>query len=329
MLLRGSEGWGEFSPFWDYGDESAARWLACALEQANVGWPSPVRDSVPVNVTVPAVGPEVARQLVLGGGGCRTAKVKVAQKVSPSVEEPGSGVSKPSDIVAKVESIDTEVKRLAAVRSALDELYGPGIGHIRIDANGAWTVAEAVEHLRELNQVASGLEYVEQPCATVEELAELRTVLKAARVDVLVAADESIRRAVDPYRVRDLNAADVVVLKVAPLGGVRACLKLASDIGLPVVVSSALESSVGLAAGLALAGALPSLPFASGLATSSLLVDDVIADPLLPKNGELPVLRADDPRLTPTSGIVADEAGGDDQGAKWQARLARVARMAA
>ena len=135
-----------------------------------------------------------------------------------------------------------------------------------------------------LDRAAGGLEYVEQPCATVEELAAVRRA-----VDVPIAADESIRRAADPYRVRDLEAADVAVLKVQPLGGVRACLRIAEDIGLPVVVSSALETSVGIAAGVALAAALPELPYACGLATVQLLTDDVVAEPLLPVDGALPV----------------------------------------
>lgn len=313
MLLRGRLGWGEFSPFWDYDDDSAARWLACASEQANEGWPKPVRLSIPVNVTVPAVSPGIAKQLVQNGGGCRTAKVKVAQR----------------DSAQRVEAIETEVARIVAVRQALDAQFGPGKGKIRVDANGAWTVAEAVAHLRELNQVAGGLEYAEQPCATVEELAELRQALRRAKVDVLVAADESIRRAADPYRVKELNAADVVVLKVAPLGGVRAALQLAKDIGLPVVVSSALESSIGLAAGLALAGALPELPFACGLATASLLMHDAAADPLLPINGELPVLRPDDLRLNPAASGIESRELDAELTAKWRARLARVATIAA
>ena len=136
---------------------------------------------------------------------------------------------------------------------------GPG-GRVRVDANGAWSVDEAVTALRALDRAAGGLEYVEQPCAAVEDLAAVRR-----RVDVPIAADESIRRAEDPYRVRDLEAADIAVLKVQPLGGVRACLRIAEDIGLPVVVSSALETSLGLAAGVALAAALPTLDHACGL----------------------------------------------------------------
>ena len=171
--------------------------------------------------------------------------------------------------------------RLEAVRDAL----GPD-GRIRVDANGAWSVDEAVAAIAVLDRAAGGLEYVEQPSASVEDLAAVRR-----RVDVPIAADESIRRAEDPYRVRDLEAADIAVLKVQPLGGVRACLRIAEEIGLPVVVSSALETSVGIAAGVALAAALPELPYACGLATVQLLTDDVAVSPLLPVDGALPVRR--------------------------------------
>jgi O-succinylbenzoate synthase len=270
LLLRGEAGWGELSPFWDYDDAESATWLRAAREAADVGWPAPVRDRVPVNVTVPAVGPEQARAIVLASAGCRTAKVKVAQRDAAGVPE----------------LVEAEAERVAAVRAAFAELYGPGVGRIRVDANGGWDVDAAERHLRRLDAAAGGLEYAEQPCATVEELAALRR-----RLDVPVAADESIRRAEDPMRVVRLEAADVVVLKVQPLGGVRACLELAEQVGLPVVVSSALESSVGLAAGVALAAALPELPYACGLATSQLFVRDVVAEPLLPVDGALPVRR--------------------------------------
>jgi O-succinylbenzoate synthase len=258
MLLRGDAGWGEFSPFLEYDARVAEPWLRAAREAADVGWPEPRRTTVPVNVTVPAVGPDQAADIVRHSNGCRTAKVKVA--------EPG-------------QSLADEQARLEAVRDAL----GPG-GRIRVDANGAWSVDEAVTHIPLLDRAAAGLEYVEQPTADVHDLARVRR-----RVEVPIAADESIRRAEDPYLVRDLEAADVAVLKVQPLGGVQACLRIAEDIGLPVVVSSALETSVGIAAGVALAAALPSLTHACGLATVQLLTDDVVPDPLLPVHGELPV----------------------------------------
>ncbi|WKN50597.1 o-succinylbenzoate synthase [Nocardioides sp. Arc9.136] len=284
VLLEGEAGWGEWSPFLEYDAAVAEPWLRCAEEAAAGDWPDPVRASVPVNVTVPAVDAQRAHDVVRAGG-CSTAKVKVA--------EPGQS---PADDQARVE----------AVRDAL----GPG-GRIRVDVNGLWSVEQALERLPVLDRAAGGLEYVEQPCASVEELAAVRRA-----VDVPVAADESIRRAADPYRVRDLEAADVAVLKVQPLGGVRACLRIAEDIGLPVVVSSALESSVGLAAGVALAAALPELPYACGLATAQLLAADTTADPLLPVDGELPVRV---PPLDPAHPLATP-----DRVAHWEARLAEV-----
>ncbi|GLY87158.1 o-succinylbenzoate synthase [Actinoallomurus iriomotensis] len=254
-LVRGRAGWGEFSPFPEYGPAECARWLAAAYEAADEGWPEPRRTRIPVNVTVPAVGPEAAHAIVRSSG-CRTAKVKVA--------EPGQDERE-------------DIARVEAVRDAL----GPG-GRVRVDANGAWDPDTAVRMLRALGE----LEYAEQPCATLEELAAVR-----ARVDTPVAADESIRRAEDPLRVRAADAADIVVLKVQPLGGVRAALAVAEACGLPVVVSSAVETSVGLAAGLALAAALPELPYACGLGTLSLLEGDVVADPLTAVDGVIEVRR--------------------------------------
>ena len=291
VLLRGDAGWGEFSPFLEYDARVAAPWLAAAREAADDGWPDPLRDQVPVNVTVPAVGPEQAAAVVRASRGCRTAKVKVA--------EPGQGLA-------------DEQARLEAVRDAL----GPD-GRIRIDVNGLWSVDEAVTRIPLLDRAAGGLEYVEQPVMDVEDLALVRR-----RVAVPVAADESIRRAEDPYRVRDLHAADVAVLKVQPLGGVRACLRIAEDIGLPVVVSSALESSVGIAAGVALAAALPTLEHASGLATVQLLTGDVVREPLLPVAGSLPVVRPE-----PDPDLLARWAATPDRAEHWERRLAEVMRQ--
>jgi O-succinylbenzoate synthase len=257
-LLRGPAGWGEFSPFPDYGPRECARWLACALEAAAEGWPAPLRDRIPVNVTVPAVGAEQAHAIV-SRSGCRTAKVKVA--------EPGQPAS-------------ADIDRVEAVRDAI----GPD-GKVRVDANAGWSVAEAARMLTALAPFE--LEYAEQPCATLEDLAALRKI-----VDVPLAADESIRRAEDPLKVRAAGAADIVVLKAQPLGGVRSALQIAAACGLPVVVSSAVESSVGLAAGLALAAALPELGHACGLATMSLLAGDVTAAPLAEAGGSLPVRAA-------------------------------------
>jgi o-succinylbenzoate synthase len=283
VLVRGPAGWGEFSPFWDYDDAESRRWWASAVESAVEGWPAPVRFSIPVNVTVPAVAAEQAHAIV-SASGCRTAKVKVA--------EPGQS---PADDLARVE----------AVRDAL----GPA-GAIRVDANAAWDVDTAVARIAELDRV--GLEYVEQPCATLEELAALRR-----RIDVRIAADEVVRRSADPLRVDLREACDVVVLKVQPLGGVRAALRVAEAHGLPCVVSSALESSIGIAAGVALAAALPELPFACGLATVALFTDDVTSASLLPVDGALAVARPEPDRLDAvTADAVTD--------ARWRARLDAV-----
>lgn len=286
-LVEGPAGWGEWSPFLDYDERVAAPWLRCAEEAAAGDWPAPVRTRVPVNVTVPAVGPEQAHAIVARGW-CGTAKVKVA--------EPG-------------QTIADDEARVEAVRAAL----GP-TGRVRVDANGAWDVDTAVRAIAVLDRAAGGLEYVEQPCASVEDLARVRR-----RAAVPIAADESIRRAADPYRVRDLEAADIAVLKVQPLGGVRACLRIAEDIGLPVVVSSALETSVGIAAGVALAAALPELPYACGLATVQLLTDDVTGRSLLPVEGALPV---EVPRVDPDA--LDRLAAAPERVAHWEARLAAV-----
>jgi O-succinylbenzoate synthase len=199
---------------------------------------------------------------------------------------------------------DDDLDRIEAVRDAI----GPD-GRIRVDANGAWDVDHAARMIRTLDRFE--LEFAEQPCASLDELAAVRR-----RVDVPIAADESIRSADDPLTVRAHGAADIVVLKAQPLGGVRAGLWIAADCGLPVVVSSAIETSVGLAAGLALAAALPDLPYACGLATLSLLAGDVVVDPLLPENGELVVRR---PRLDEGAlgGHEADEP-------QWRHRIAEA-----
>lgn len=269
-LIDGPCGWGEFGPFLEYEPAEAARWLAAALEAAWHGWPEPLRDTIPVNATVPAVPADQVPAVLARFPGCTTAKVKVAERSEP---------------------VEHDVSRVAAVRDALGRS-----GRIRVDANGGWDVETAREALRRLT--AYGLEYAEQPCASVEELAALRLALARDGVDVPIAADESIRKADDPLRVRDLAAADLVVVKVAPLGGVRRALAIVAECGLPAVVSSALDTSVGIAAGVALAASLPELDYACGLGTVSLFQGDVAAPSLRPVAGALAVCRvAADPAL--------------------------------
>lgn len=259
VVVRGPRGWGEFCPFPEYDDHEAANWMATTVEQITVGWPEPLRDRIPINCTVPAVSPERAYELVAGSG-CRTAKVKIA-------DHP--------------DSLPQDLARVEAVRSAL----GP-TGAIRVDANAVWDVTTAVRSIGEIDRAAGGLEYVEQPCPTVDELARVRR-----RVQVPIAADESIRRAEDPMRVAVAGAADIAVIKCTPLGGVRRALEVAEAAGLPCVISSALETSVGLSAQLALAGALPELGHACGLGTVTLFDGDLVAESLRPVDGFLPVPR--------------------------------------
>ncbi|MGO8767673.1 MAG: o-succinylbenzoate synthase [Mycobacterium sp.] len=252
-LIEGPSGWGEFGAFLEYGPPEAAHWLAAGIEAAYREPPPVRRDRVPINATVPAVAAAQVIEVLARFPGAGTAKVKVA--------EPG-------------QTLVDDVDRVNAVRELIPT--------VRVDANGGWSVDEAARAAAALT--ADGpLEYLEQPCATVAELAELRR-----RVGVLIAADESIRKAGDPLAVVRAQAADIAVLKVAPLGGVWALLDIAARIDIPIVVSSALDSAVGIAAGLSAAAALPVLRHACGLGTGGLFLEDV-ADVALPVDGTLSV----------------------------------------
>ncbi len=268
MLLRGPSGWTEFAPFTEYDDAEAATWLAAAVD---FGWgaePDLVRDSVPVNATLPAVDPSRVDAVLDRFGATRTVKVKVAERG---------------------QTLADDLARVRAVRERL----GPA-GRIRVDANGGWNVDEAEHAAHAL--APFDLEYLEQPCATVSELAELRTRL--ADWQLPIAADESVRKAADPLAVVAAGAADLLVVKAAPLGGIAASLRIVAASGLPAVVSSALDTSVGLAMGARLAAALPELEYDCGLGTAALLAADVATRPLLPREGRIPVDRVDaDPDL--------------------------------
>jgi O-succinylbenzoate synthase len=263
-LVQGPAGWGEFSPLPGYPCDPR-RCEEAVREAVFVAWPAPVRAEVPVNALVPAVDAATAERLAAeaAAAGMMTVKVKV-----------GDG------------PLADDADRVAAVRSAL----GPA-GRIRLDANGAWDTDSAVAAIERL--AAFDLELVEQPVADLGDLARVRR-----RVAVPVAADESLRSLGDARRLKALDAADVVVVKVQPLGGVRAALRVIEAAGVPAVVSSLYETSIGLAAGVALAAALPELPFACGLGTGALLAGDVVGVPLIPVAGLLAVRRPEpDPAL--------------------------------
>jgi len=278
VLIKGPQGWGEFSPFPDYPPAITTRWLASALEAACSPLPLPGRDSIPVNVTIPVVPPEVAAALVRESGS-NTAKVKVG--------DPGA-------------SLEDDIERLEAVSDAL----GPA-GRIRIDVNGKWSLDEALRNLERLSRFH--LEYVEQPVQTLEEMIELRR-----QCHVPLAADELIRLSPDPQSVVEKGACDVVVLKVQPMGGVGRLMDLASRIDVPIVVSSALETSVGMYSGLLAASLLPELPFACGLGTVSLLEGDSTAEPLVPFDGFIEMRRP---------------VPGPDQLERWAPERDRAAEM--
>ncbi|GAA4163696.1 o-succinylbenzoate synthase [Gryllotalpicola daejeonensis] len=287
-VFEGPQGWTEFSPFVEYDDAEASAWLAAAYDY---GWGEPapaLRPAIPVNATVPSVAAADVAAVLARFPGARTAKVKVA--------DPG-------------QSLADDVARVAAVR----EVLGPE-GRIRVDANALWNVDEAEHAIRALERF--DLEYVEQPVATVDELAEVRR--RVSRLGILIAADESVRKASDPLAVARAGAADVLIIKAQPLGGVRAALRIVAEAGLPCVVSSALDTSIGLAMGASLAAALPSLEFDCGLGTAALFESDVTDAPLLPHAGEIGI-----DRVVPSEALLEASAASAERREWWLARIAR------
>ncbi|WP_142063914.1 o-succinylbenzoate synthase [Pseudarthrobacter sp. B4EP4b] len=290
LLLHGPAGWGEFCPFPEYADGEASNWLAAAIEAGWQGFPAPLRPMIPVNATVPAVPAERVPEILARFGRVDAVKVKVAEQG---------------------QTLDDDSARLAAVRSVLPDAA------IRVDANGGWDVPTAIKALTRLAGV--GLEYAEQPVPTIDGLAEVRRALRSAGTPVLIAADESVRKESDPLKVARAGAADLIVVKVAPLGGVRRALDIVAQAGLPAVVSSALDTSVGIRAGLALAAALPELPYACGLGTVSLFESDVTTDPLVADDG---AIRLRDVAADP--GLLEQYAASAERRDWWLTRLARV-----
>lgn len=307
MLIEGPDGWAEFSPFLEYGPTESSRWLQAALEFAGVlpaAEPAQVRSdpphtstnqasdspgsgdaaarsSVEVNATLPACPVGEVETILARFGPVSTVKAKVAE----------NGIA----------SLPEDLARLRELRRLAPDIV------LRLDANAKYTPAEALVASEAF--AGFGLQYFEQPVPGVEDLARLREDLADRGLPVRLAADESIRKAEDPLRVAELGAAEVVIVKVQPLGGVAAARRIIADSGLPAVVSSALESSVGLAAGAQLAASLPVTAAsreilgeapACGLGTARLFAEDVLADGLMPADGRIPVTRiAPDPqRLT-------------------------------
>ncbi len=287
MLIEGPAGWGEFAPFADYSPIAASRWLASAIEAAFEGWPAPVRETVDINAIIPAITTEQAEVLAreAAARGCRTIKIKVGG------------------------SPDLDIARIAMVRDVLDETFGAGVGRIRLDANAQWSLDEAIAMLERCARY--GLEYAEQPCAELADLAVVRR-----ETGVPIAVDEGIRTAEDPHSLRLADVADIAIIKPATLGGVRASLDLIAALGMPIVVSGAMDSSVGLGTALALAGAVPDLPFASGLGTGALLADDLVDSPVVPTDGDIFVRR-----IQPEAGALARARARVADDTQWRERL--------
>jgi len=280
LLFQGPRGWAEWSPFLEYADEEAAVWLEAAVDWAFIDQPKPVRDVIDVNATLPAVSPDEIAATLAPFGTFGTVKIKVAE----------------TD-----ENLNHDLQRIFMTRKLFPQ------AKIRLDANGGWSPEQALMIAAAMRENGVPLEYLEQPCSTVAQLVQLRKTFAQLRLDTLVAADESVRKASDPVAVANAGGADLLVLKAAPLGGVSAALAIAQQAALPVVVSSALETSIGLAMGLHLAACLPELPYASGLGTAALLAADVVKAPLMPIDGKLPVTRPEaDPELLETHAASAE-----------------------
>jgi o-succinylbenzoate synthase len=270
LLFEGPNGWAEWAPFTEYTDDESAHWLAAAIEFSHGELPTLHRDRIPVNATLPAVGPDLVEKVLSRFGNFSTVKIKVA--------EAGQGINE-------------DLARIATVRGLYPD------AKIRLDANGGFNVATALDLANQLVKLEVPLEYFEQPVATIAEMAEFK--LQLNRIGIKIAADESVRKVSDPLAVAQANAADILVLKVAPLGGINRAIEIAREAELPVVISSAIDSSVGLSMGAYLAAAVPDLQFDCGLGTSALLAGDVTRDPIAAKDGFIDVRRVevDDQKL--------------------------------
>lgn len=289
VLFEGSHGWTEWSPFLEYEDEEAAIWLRAALEFGFSETPRMSMSAININATLAAVSAEQVEEQLSAFGHFRTVKIKVA--------EPGQSIADDLARVRRVHELHPEVA-------------------IRLDANGGFDVETAIELAKELALESINLQYFEQPVKTIGELAEVR--LKLARIGIKVAADESVRKVSDPLAVANANAADVLVIKAQPLGGIRSALDITREARLPVTVSSALETSVGISMGLHLAAALDVESFDAGLGTVALLADDVCDEPFIAENGLLYVKRA-----VASETKLAQLAADSERTDWWRARLER------
>jgi O-succinylbenzoate synthase len=295
LVFEGPNGWSEWAAFTEYEDEEAATWLQAAIEWGYETIPEPVRKQVPVSAILPAVPTEEVAKVLGRAGKFATVKIKVADPK---------------------QSISDDIARVLEVRSLYPEVK------LRLDANGGFTVTQALELIAELTSNSIFLEFFEQPVESIAELAELRVEIARRGLDLRIAADESVRRSSDPLAVELAGAADLLVLKSAPLGGVNAALEVANTTTLQVCASSAMQSSIGLAAELHFAACLPELNYDAGLGTGYLFGGDLSADRLIPENGIIELRR---PEIN-TSALDILRAE-DHRFDWWVARLERCSRI--
>jgi len=293
LIFRGSQRWSEFSPFVEYEDEEAAQWLAGAISWANDPLPSVFRNSIPVNATVPAVSPDEVADVLSPFGSFGSVKIKVAEKG---------------------QNLQDDIARVRRVRDLYPEVA------LRLDANAGYATEQTMEIARELKNL--NLEYIEQPVASIPELKELRTWLAEEQIPLKVAVDESIRKSSDPLLVAREQAADIAVIKVQPLGGIRRAMAIASESGLEVVVSSALETSIGISHGLHLAAAMPNLSYDCGLATARLLGGDIVDSPLVPVGGQIELRE-----VSPSANLLEKYSASPERTSWWIERLERCREL--
>ena len=295
LVFEGPNGWSEWAAFAEYQDEEAATWLHAAIEWGFENLPEPVRKQVSVNSILPAVPTEEVAKVLGRAGKFSTVKIKVADPKQTAADD-----------LARI----LEVK----------DLYPDA--KLRLDANGGYTVAQALELIAEIENNSLDLEFFEQPVETIAELAELRIEISKLGQNTLVAADESVRRASDPLAVELAGAADLLVLKSAPLGGIASALAVANSSKLNICASSAMQSSIGLAAELHFAACLPEVNYDAGLGTGYLFGGDLTADRLIPENGILELRR---PEIN-TSSLEILKAE-DHRYDWWIARLERCSKI--
>jgi o-succinylbenzoate synthase len=295
LVFEGPNGWSEWAAFTEYQDEEAATWLQAAIEWGFEQVPEPIRKQVPVNAILPAVPTNEVAKVLDRAGKFSTVKIKVADPK---------------------QSVADDLARILEVRNLFADIK------LRLDANGGYAVSQALELIAELASNSIEIEFFEQPVATIAELAELRVEIAKRGVKVKIAADESVRRSSDPLAVELAGAADLLVLKSAPLGGINSALAVAKSSKLEICASSAMQSSIGLAAELHFASCLPELNYDAGLGTGYLFGGDLTADRLIPENGILELRR---PEIN-TSSLEILKAE-DHRYDWWIARLERCSKI--